>query len=121
MQMIRQWMYDDRRSNEFINGMHYFICVVDANKQNGFMSYPCDVCQNKKDSSNSSILHIHLIRSGFMSSYNGWTKHGERAVIMEDNEEEEGDDNYPKFSEYGGTSMGEDEEEAPGEPADDLG
>jgi hypothetical protein len=56
-----------------------------------------------------------------MSSYNGWTKHGERAVIMEDNEEEEGDDNYPEFSEYGGTSMGEDEEEAPGEPADDLG
>jgi hypothetical protein len=56
-----------------------------------------------------------------MSSYNGWTKHGERAVIMEDNEEKEDDDNYPEFPEYGGTSMGEDEEEAPDESADDLG
>jgi hypothetical protein len=56
-----------------------------------------------------------------MSSYNYWTKHGEREVIMKDNEEEEDDNKYPEFSEYGGTSVGEDEEEAPDEPADDLG
>jgi hypothetical protein len=42
-----------------------------------------------------------------MSDYNCWTKHGERGVIMEDNEEEEDND--------------EDEEEAPYETADDLG
>jgi hypothetical protein len=46
-------MYDDRCSNEFINGIHYFIDVAEANKRNGFMSCPCAECQNKKDYSNS--------------------------------------------------------------------
>ena len=44
---------------------------------------------------------------------------------MEDNEEEENNDNYPMFSEYGGTVMEDNEEEAEerasDEPADDLG
>ena len=41
---------------------------------------------------------------------------------MEDNEEEEDDDNYPMFPEYGDTAMGEGEEEASDEPpTDDLG
>jgi hypothetical protein len=40
---------------------------------------------------------------------------------MEDNKEEEDDDYYPEFPEYGGTAMRADEEEAPDEPADDLG
>jgi hypothetical protein len=44
---------------------------------------------------------------------------------MEDNEEEEDDDNYPEFPEYGDTFMGEVEGEAEGEahdePANDLG
>ena len=42
---------------------------------------------------------------------------------MEDNEEEEDNDNYPMFTEHGGTTMGEDEaEEEPivDEPEDDL-
>src|SRR5664279_1217460 len=121
MQMSRQWIYDDRRSDEFINDLHYFIGVAEANKRNGFMCCPCGVCKNKKDYSSSKILHSHLFRSGFMSGYNCWTKHGERGVIMEDNEEEEDDDNYPRFPEYGGTAMGEAEEEASDEPADDLG
>jgi hypothetical protein len=121
MQMNRQWMYGDRRSNKFINGMHSFIGVAEANKRNGFMSCPCGVCHNKKDYSNSNILHSHLLWSGFMSGYNCWTKHGERDVIMDDNEKEEDDDNYLEFPEYGGTAMAEDEEEAPDEPADDLG
>jgi hypothetical protein len=60
-----------------------------------------------------------------MTSYNCWTKHGERGVTLEDNEEEEDDDNYPEFPEYGDTFMGEAkgeaEEEAHDEPADDLG
>jgi hypothetical protein len=113
-------MYGDRRSNEFINGLHSFIGVAEANKRNGFMSCPCGVFQNKKDYSFSKILHSHLLWFDFMSGYNCWTKHGERVVIMEDNEEEEDDDNYPQFREYGGTAMGEDEEKAPDEPADDL-
>ena len=42
---------------------------------------------------------------------------------MEDNEEEENDDNYPMFPEYGGNASGEaEDEEAPDEPVldDDL-
>jgi hypothetical protein len=68
--------------------MHSFIGVVEANKRNGFISCPCGVCQNKKDYSNSNTLHSHLLRSGFISNYNCWTKNGERGVIMEENEEE---------------------------------
>jgi hypothetical protein len=126
MQMVREWMYGtDRRSGEFINGVHEFIRVADANKHNGFVFCPCNGCRNQKDYSDSKTLHSHLLKSGFMPSYNCWTKHGERGVIMEDNEEEEEDDNYHGFPEYGDTSMGdaegEDEEETHDEPADDLG
>ena len=39
-----------------------------------------------------------------MPHYNVWTKHGERGVMMEDNVEEEDDDNYPMFREYGDTA-----------------
>jgi hypothetical protein len=64
-----------------------------------------------------------------MSSYNVWTKHGERGVMMVDNDEEENDDdNYRSmFPEYADTTMednedeGQGEEWAPDEPADDLG
>ena len=41
---------------------------------------------------------------------------------MEDNEEEEDDDNYHMFPEYGDTATGEvEDQQAPDEPADDLG
>ena len=90
---------------------------------------------------------------GFMPGYNVWTKHGEEGVMMEDgdkednddyyrsmfpeygdtamedNEEEEGNDNYPMFTEHGDSTMGGDEaEEEPifdelifDEPDDDFG
>src|SRR5664279_5348476 len=124
MQMSRQWIYGDRRSPEFINGLHKFLRVAEANKRNGFICCPCSVCKNTKDYSSSKTLHFHLLQSGFMSGYNCWTKHGERGVIMEDNEEEEDDDNYPMFPEHGGTTMGEEAEEeaiVDEPPADDLG
>ncbi|KAK1631840.1 hypothetical protein QYE76_006155 [Lolium multiflorum] len=62
-----------------------------------------------------------------MPSYNCWTKHGERGVIMEEDEEGDDiiDDNY--LDHFGDTFMedgegGEgDQEEARDEPADDLG
>ena len=57
-----------------------------------------------KDYSNSRTIHYHLFENGFMPGYNCWTKHGERGVIMEDNEEEEDNDNYPMFTEHGGTT-----------------
>ena len=91
---------------------------------NGFISCPCSVCKNTQDYSTSQTIHVHLLKSSFMSGYNCWTKHGEKGVIMEDNEEEEEDnDNYPMFTEHGSTTMGEDgaeEELIVDEPDDDL-
>ena len=112
MQMSRQWMYSDRRFPDYINGMHYFLRVAEKNKpSNGFISCPCSVCKNTQDYSTSKTIHVHLLQHGFMSGYNCWTKHGERGVIMEENEEEEDNDNYPTFTEDGDTAMGEDEAE----------
>jgi hypothetical protein len=82
-------MYNaDRRSKEFIDGLHYFLDVVEANKQNGFMCCPCGDCKNKKDYSSSRILHSHIF---LMVSYpiifvGKVTK--KKGVIMEDSEEE---------------------------------
>jgi hypothetical protein len=80
------------------------------------MCCPCVDCGNKKEYSSWKILHPHLLRKGFMPSYYCWTKHGERGVIMEDNEEEEDDDMY---LEYGDTSTGEAEAEGTGEAKDE--
>ena len=104
MQMNRQWMYIDRRFDEFTSGLSNFIAVAEANKWGGFMYCPCVNCQNVVNYSSSSTIHTHLLRSGFMRHYNCWTKHGERGVMMEDNEEEDDDDNYPMFAEYGDTA-----------------
>ena len=124
MKMNWQGMYDDRRSPQFINGVQSFLHAAEANKQDGFMCCPCGVCKNDKTYSSLKQIHVHLFTSGFMSGYNCWTKHGERGVLMEENEEED-DDNYAGFPEYDGTTMGEENEEeeaeASYEPADDLG
>jgi hypothetical protein len=105
-------MYGDRRTSQFIEGLRNFGDVAWANIQNGFMCCPCVDCENKKEYSSWKILHSHLLWKGFMPSYNCWTKHGERGVMMEDNEEEEDDDMYP---EYGDTATGETEAEGTGE------
>jgi hypothetical protein len=66
-----------------------------------------------------------------MSNYICWTKHEERGVIMEEDEEQEGNDDNMIFcglAEYGAfddTAMGEAKEEVAAkeevEPVDDLG
>ena len=120
--MNRQWMYVDRRLPAFTTGLQKFIDVAKANTRDGFMCCPCVKCKNTMDYSNSKTLHGHLIRHGFMPSYNCWTKHGEIGVMMEENEEEDDEDNYPMFPEYGDTATGgADEEEASDKPTDDLG
>jgi hypothetical protein len=105
-------MYGRRVSSEFIKGLQDFLHVADANKRNGLVVCPCSVYKNLKNYSSSRTLHVHLLQHGFMPSYNCWTKHGERGVTMEDNEED--DDNYPGFLEYGDTFMGEAEGGAEG-------
>ena len=127
MDVRKRWMYGDRRSSEYIAGLHKFIDVVEANKEDGFMCCPCVDYRNVKEYSSSRIIQGHLLWRGFMPSYNCWTKHRERGVMMEDNDEEEDDDNYPMFpEEYGDTAMEDNEEEggeeqrASDEPADGL-
>ena len=121
-------MYGDRRSSDFLAGLHKFIHVAETNKEDGFMPCPCVDCRNVKEHSSSRTLQGHLLRRGFMPSYNCWTKHGERGVMMEDDEEENDDENYRMFSEeYGDTAMEDNEEEGgeeqqtPDEHADGLG
>jgi hypothetical protein len=60
-----------------------------------------------------------------MSDYNCWIKHGERGVMMEENDEEENYDNYPVYPETTNTAMADNEKEGEERtsdvPADGLG
>ncbi|XP_039822138.1 uncharacterized protein LOC120684337, partial [Panicum virgatum] len=120
-------MYNaDRHSKEFIDGLHYFLSVAEANKQNGFMCCPCVHCNNNKDYSSSRILHSHIFTNGFMEKYVCWTKHGEQGVTMEDNEEEDFDDHFSGNAGIGAFDddipMEEPEVDvAENDPSDDLG
>jgi len=88
MQMDQQWMYKaDRHSTEFIDGLHHFLAVTEANQRNCFMCCPCLICQNKKDYSSARTLHSHIFTHRFMPKYICWMKHGEKGVMMEDNKE----------------------------------
>ena len=112
----------DRRSMEFIDGVHEFIKVAEKNKYYGFVRYPCKNCKNEKDYSSSRTIHSHLFSSGFMPNYYVWTKHGERRIMLDNNEEEE--DRIPDFAgNYGAffddTAMGEPEEDTEGYVVED--
>ena len=120
MQTIkRHWMYNaNRRSKEFIDGVHYFLRVAD-----GFICCPCALCQNLKEYSSSRNIHSHLLKSGFMPNYICWTKHEENGIMMEEGEEEqlEPDDIIAQYGDFGDTAMGEveDEADAEGAPVED--
>ena len=106
MQMVtRNWMNNaDRRSEESINGVHYFLSVAETNKRDGFMCCPCAVCKNLTEYSNSRTLHSHLLKSGFIPNYICWTKHGESGIIMDKGEEEEEElDHANNIAQYGGS------------------
>ena len=116
----------ERRTQEFIDGLHYFLDVAEANQQNSFMCCPCIQCQNNKDYSSRRTLHSQILTHGFMPKYFYWTKHGEKGIMMEDNEEVDYDDNFPIHAGLGAfdddTAMEEPEADAAeNEPTDDLG
>jgi hypothetical protein len=124
-------MYNaDRRSLEFIRGVYEFLNVAKANTQNSFMCCPCALYKNEMDYSCPKTIHGHLFTSSFMPNYICWTKHGERGVIMEEDEEKEGDDDnmifrgFAKYGAFDDTAMGKAEEdiaiEEEVEPIDDL-
>ena len=95
--MSRQWMYmADRRSKEFIDGVHEFIEAAEKHKYGGFVRCPCKFYKNEKDYSSSRTIHSHLFNSGFMPNYYVWTKHGERGIMLDNNVEEE--DMIPDFA-----------------------
>ncbi|KAK1680605.1 hypothetical protein QYE76_041453 [Lolium multiflorum] len=115
-------MYGNRCAPAFREGVNSFLLVAEANKsKQGFMCCPCLKCKNEKDYSCSRDIKSHLLRFGFMSSYNVWTKHGEEGVMMEDgDEEEDNDDQYRSmFSECDDTAMDDNEEEGGEEQAAD--
>ena len=88
MNARKRWMYDvDRRTSEYMVPLKKFLDVAEANRVNNFMPCPCVKCRNIKGYSKRSSLHADLVRHGFMPSYYCWTRHGERGVMMEDNEE----------------------------------
>src|SRR6266566_8146234 len=90
MKMSRQWMYDDRCSPQFINGVRTFLVAAEANKRaDGFMCCPCAVCKNDHNYSNSRTIHVHLFTSGFMSFYNCTTMGEEAEPTMGEEAEEE--------------------------------
>ena len=115
----------DRRSKEFIDGVHEFIEVAEKHKYSGFVRCPCKFCKNEKDYSSLRTIHSHLFNSGFMRNYYVWTKHGEREIMLDNNEEEEDmisdfAANYDAF--FDDTAMGEPKEDAKGHVVeDDLG
>jgi hypothetical protein len=120
-------MNADRRSLEYIVGIQAFLKVAKSNKNpKGFMCCPCSVCRNDKDYSDWGTLHLHLIKNIFMANYVLWTRHGERWVVMEENEDEEDDNNIPDWAawkDFADTLMEDaDEEEIPEDGhVDDLG
>jgi hypothetical protein len=104
-----------------------FLKVAKANKNpKGFMWCPCSLCKNDKDYSDWGTLHLHLIKNGFMVNYVLWTSHGERWVVMEENEDEEDDNNIPGWvagQDFADTLMEDADEEKRSEDGhvDDLG
>ena len=44
---------------------------------------------------------VTFFTHGFMPKYFCWTKHGEKGVMMEDNEEVDCDDNFPIHAGFG--------------------
>ena len=71
---------------EFINGVHEFVGTTEKHKYGGFVRCPCKFC--KKDYSSSWTIHNHLFNSDFMPNYYVWTTHGERGIMLDNNEEE---------------------------------
>jgi len=95
-------MYNvDRRSKEFIVGVHYFLGVAEVNKQDSFMCCPCAISKNLKEYSCSKNLHTRLFMSGFVPNYICWMKHGEKRIVMDDGEEDEELDHADIIAQYG--------------------
>ena len=106
-------MCGDRRTTAYREGVHFFRDAAEANKHGVALCFVHVLNVGMRRITFPQVIQSHLLRSGFMSGYNVWTKHGERGVMMEDGDEEENDDdNYRSmFPEYADTTMEDNEEE----------
>ena len=50
----------DRRSKEFIDGVHEFIEAAEKYKYGGFVRCPCKFCNNERDYSSSRTINSHF-------------------------------------------------------------
>src|SRR3954465_14196481 len=83
-------------------------------KVDNFMPCTCLDFRNIKEYSDWRTIQGHLLRRGFMPKYYCWTLQGERGVMLEENEEDDDDANYPFTEEYVDTAMEDNEEEEGG-------
>ncbi|XP_057452852.1 uncharacterized protein LOC130744712 [Lotus japonicus] len=76
--MDRKWMFTNRLSNEYENGVKEFIAfaVEHATDCNSIICPCLDCCHSRRV--NVVELEEHLLRFGIDESYTCWTKHGER-------------------------------------------
>jgi hypothetical protein len=109
-------MYNANRHSMVFNSVHEFIDAAKKHKHDGFFRCPCRIYKKEKDNSSTRTIHSHLFENSFMPNYNVWTEHGERGIMLGNDEEE--DDFVPHFEDdyYGAffedTTMGEPEEDA---------
>ena len=103
----------DRRSKEFIDGVHEFIETAEKNKYSGFILCPCKFCKNENHHQESSTVTCSIVVSCQTTMF-GPSMKKEGLWWIYNNEEE---DMIPDFAaNYGAffedTVMGEPEEDA---------
>ncbi|WVZ49430.1 hypothetical protein U9M48_000795 [Paspalum notatum var. saurae] len=112
--MNRQWIYSaDRRSQEYIDGVHQFISIAKSHMNSGFIRCPCFDCKNQKEYSSSRDIQSQLMKRGFMPNYVCWTKHGESGVMLRDDEDDEEEFHNVDYAEhpfFADTMMGDGED-----------
>ena len=92
----RQWMYGDRSSIEFYNGVQEFCRVACEHQRiSGVFGVlcPCRDCNNTRKWRDILIVEEHLLRRGFKEGYEVWFWHGE---------DKDRADVWPMFFENGG-------------------
>ncbi|KAL6499113.1 hypothetical protein OROHE_026287 [Orobanche hederae] len=90
--MDRSWLNADRRSTEYISGVEEFIAFALTNSRDPRnICCPCTRCGND-GSFSARVVRDHLFVNGIDTSYTVWTDHGEAAVVVEDNESNNGSD-----------------------------
>lgn len=80
MNSQHRWMYGDRSTIEFFNGVQQFCRVAcEHQKMIGVATIlcPCRDCNNIRKWDHIAIIEEHLLRRGFKQGYSSWFWHGE--------------------------------------------